>query len=209
MSQIKMLALDLDGTLTNAQKQITPRTRAALDAAMARGVKIVLASGRPPVGIAPLAEALALQTHGGCILAYNGGQIVDCRTGKTIYQKSFPREMIAPVCALAAAHDVGILSYDAEGIVTERPEDPWVRREAEINKIPIHAIPSLPEYLDYPICKLLLTLEPAKMAALEADANRRFAGRLALVRSCDFFLENDFQPIIKRTFFGCCNIFGF
>ena len=47
MAEIKVLALDLDGTLTNDQKEVTPRTRAALDAAIERGVTVVLASGRP------------------------------------------------------------------------------------------------------------------------------------------------------------------
>ncbi len=46
-SNIRVLALDLDGTLTNDEKIVTPRTRAALDAAAAQGVTIVLASGRP------------------------------------------------------------------------------------------------------------------------------------------------------------------
>ena len=47
MPDIKVLALDLDGTLTNDQKLVTPRTRTALDAAIEKGVTIVLASGRP------------------------------------------------------------------------------------------------------------------------------------------------------------------
>ena len=41
---IRVLALDLDGTLTNDEKKVTPRTRAALDAAVAKGVTIVLAT---------------------------------------------------------------------------------------------------------------------------------------------------------------------
>ena len=53
MAEIKVLALDLDGTLTNSQKEVTPRTRAALDAAIAKGVTIVLASGRPTAGVLP------------------------------------------------------------------------------------------------------------------------------------------------------------
>lgn len=53
--QYKVLALDLDGTLTNTDKIITPRTKAALQKAAQRGVCIVLASGRPTVGIEPLA----------------------------------------------------------------------------------------------------------------------------------------------------------
>ena len=65
---IRVLALDLDGTLTNDEKKVTPRTRAALDAAVAKGVTIVLASGRPTAGIMPLAKDLGLDKKGGCIL---------------------------------------------------------------------------------------------------------------------------------------------
>ena len=53
MSKYKVLALDLDGTLTNTQKIITPRTKAALEAAAKAGTRILLASGRPTVGIRP------------------------------------------------------------------------------------------------------------------------------------------------------------
>ena len=60
-SNIRVLALDLDGTLTNDEKIVTPRTRAALDAAAAQGVTIVLASGRPTAGILPLAKELGLE----------------------------------------------------------------------------------------------------------------------------------------------------
>ena len=43
----KMIVLDLDGTLTNNKKEITPRTKQALMQAQAAGVHVVLASGRP------------------------------------------------------------------------------------------------------------------------------------------------------------------
>ena len=75
--QYQVLALDLDGTLTNRDKIITPRTKAALQQAARRGVCIVLASGRPTVGIWPLARELELEKTGGCILSYNGGKVID------------------------------------------------------------------------------------------------------------------------------------
>ena len=87
MAEIKVLALDLDGTLTNDQKEVTPRTRAALDAAIERGVTVVLASGRPTAGITPLAKDLGLDKKGGCILSYNGGKIVDCAPAKRWWKK--------------------------------------------------------------------------------------------------------------------------
>ena len=69
MTQYKVVALDLDGTLTNSDKVITPRTQAALEEAARQGVRIVLASGRPTVGIRPLADQLRLGENGGCILS--------------------------------------------------------------------------------------------------------------------------------------------
>ena len=85
--EYKLIALDLDGTLTNSEKHITPRTKAALMEAQKRGVRLVLASGRPTFGIMPLAKELELARYGGFILAFNGGKIVDCKTGKTVFEK--------------------------------------------------------------------------------------------------------------------------
>ena len=56
----EMIVLDLDGTLTNRDKIITPRTKADLMEAMERGKKVVLASGRPVYGVMPLARELKL-----------------------------------------------------------------------------------------------------------------------------------------------------
>ena len=84
-----------DGTLTNTEKVITPRTKAALQEAARRGVCIVLASGWPTVGIEPLARELELEKYGGCILSYNGGKIIDCRTGQTLVQHAFPADPVS------------------------------------------------------------------------------------------------------------------
>ena len=45
---IRLVALDLDGTLLNHEGKVTSRTRAALQAAADRGVAIVPTTGRPP-----------------------------------------------------------------------------------------------------------------------------------------------------------------
>lgn len=187
--EIKVLALDLDGTLTNSQKIITPRTRAALDAAMEKGVTIVLASGRPTVGVRPVAEQLDLPRRGGCILSYNGGTVVDCTTWHTLYKKRLPAAIVPELCAFAARQDVAVLTYDDRGIVTERPDDPWVQQEAAINHIPVHRVEDLAVYVNYPVSKMLFALDPARMDQVEAAAQKRFAGRLDVYRSCGFFLE--------------------
>ena len=187
--QYKVLALDLDGTLTNSEKIITPRTKAALMEAAARGVCIVLASGRPTVGIEPLARELELQKYGGCILSYNGGKIIDCKTGHTLVQHAFPPDLIEPVCTFCRYWNVVPLTYDAHGIVTENPDNPYVQEEARICKIPARKVENLPAEVTYPINKLLLTGDPADMPHVEELMQQEFAGKLSIYRSQPFFIE--------------------
>ena len=52
--QYRFAAFDLDGTLLNDKKELTPKTRAALAQLQARGVRLILASGRHPKGVLPL-----------------------------------------------------------------------------------------------------------------------------------------------------------
>ena len=168
---------------------ITPRTRAALDAAIEKGVTIVLASGRPTAGIQPLAEELGLDKKGGCILSYNGGKIVDCRTGETLVEKTLDPALVPELCAFAAAQDIAILTYNREGIVCERDKDEWANKECFTTKLPMIHVDDLASYVIYPVCKMLITLDPARRDAVCAAGQQQFAGRADLYPSSPFFIE--------------------
>ena len=90
----KLLVLDLDGTLTNSKKVITEHTRTTLIEAQKRGLKIVLASGRPTYGVVPLANQLELDKYEGYILSYNGGEIIDWKTGEMMYKNLLDPEVL-------------------------------------------------------------------------------------------------------------------
>ena len=90
----RLLALDLDGTLTNSRKEITPPTLKALIDIQEKGVKVVLASGRPVYGIIPLAEQLHLADYGSYLLGFNGGRIIDCRTKQAVYNQTLPDNIV-------------------------------------------------------------------------------------------------------------------
>ena len=188
-SKIKVLALDLDGTLTNDEKIVTPRTRAALDAAAAQGVTIVLASGRPTAGITPLATELGLDKKGGCILSYNGGKIVDCATGEALYQVQLPAEYVPELCAFAAKEDVAIVTYNNEGVICERDTDPWANKECFTCKLPMTHVDDVASYVDYPVCKMLITLDPARRDEVWKKGKQQFAGRIDLYPSSPWFIE--------------------
>mgnify|MGYP003300671367 FL=1 len=90
----KILVLDLDGTLTNNKKEITEHTLRTLIDTQERGIKIVLASGRPTYGIVPIAEKLELKKYGGYILSYNGGEITNWQTGELMYENVLDADVL-------------------------------------------------------------------------------------------------------------------
>jgi Cof subfamily protein (haloacid dehalogenase superfamily) len=70
----RVIALDLDGTLLNSAKQILPESITALQQATARGIKVVLATGRHHSAIHPIYQALSLETPAICC---NGAYLYD------------------------------------------------------------------------------------------------------------------------------------
>ena len=75
----RLLVLDLDGTLTNSKKEISPRNLRTLLRLQQSGVRLVLASGRPTYGIVPLAEQLKRKDNNRSIISYIVGER---RTGR-------------------------------------------------------------------------------------------------------------------------------
>ena len=71
--KISLVLADVDGTLVTAEKVLTPRAAAAVQALRTAGIAFAITSGRPPRGMAMLIEPLALQTP---IAGFNGGMFV-------------------------------------------------------------------------------------------------------------------------------------
>lgn len=185
----KLLVLDLDGTLTNRKKEITPRTRDTLLRAQARGLKVVLASGRPTYGIVPLAEELQMGKYEGFILSYNGGQIIDWKTRKTMYENVLDPEVYPYLHECARRNGFVILSYKGEYIISEDAGDPYVQHEAFLNKMPSVTVPDFLEVINFPVPKCLIVGDPEPLAVLEGQMRRDLEGKMNVFRSEPFFLE--------------------
>lgn len=85
---IKLILLDIDGTLTNSKKVITPKTHDALIRAQEAGVRLVLASGRATRGLDRFADMLDMREHHGLYVSYNGAQVVDCQTREVLFNQA-------------------------------------------------------------------------------------------------------------------------
>lgn len=185
----RAIALDLDGTLTNHDKVVTPKTRAALLKAESEGAVIILASGRPTYGITPIAECLELDKRGGYILSYNGGNIVDAKTGEKLFSQFLPDEVTPILYRYARKHQHALLGYAGNEIITEMPDDPYVKEESRINKMNIRRVDNLLEALEPHPTKLLMTGAPEDMVKAEEALKKELGEQMDIFRSAPFFLE--------------------
>lgn len=192
----QLLALDLDGTLTNSQKIITPRTKSALMEAQRKGLRLVLASGRPTQGILPLAGELELARYGGFVLSFNGARILDLQGDRILWEETLLPERIPGIYALAAAYGVSVLTYQDGRVVTETPGDPYIELECRVNGMPCQQVPSFVEAVKAPVPKCLMTGEGRRMEQIEEKVREALPG-LSVYRSEPYFIEIMPQNIDK------------
>lgn len=198
----KLIVLDLDGTLTNSQKEITPRNKETLIRVQEQGVRLVLASGRPTYGIVPLANELRMNEFGGFILSYNGGEIINWETQEMIYENVLPNDIVPVLYESARAHHLSILTYDGAQIVTENSQDPYVQKEAFLNKMEVRETNDFLTDITLPVAKCLIVGDADKLISLEAELCLRLQGRINVFRSEPYFLELVPQGIDKALSLG-------
>lgn len=188
--EYKLVILDIDGTLLDNEKQITPYTKAILLKMQQLGVKIVLASGRPTHGVLPIAHALELDKNGGYVLSYNGGQIIDMSTGQLLFEKRVDPSMLAYLERKAKKNNLPIFTYQEDLIITNTPDNKWIRQEAALNGMQVKGVADFVEAVDFAPCKCMLVSDDEKVLVdLENHWKKRLAGSLDVFRSETYFLE--------------------
>ncbi|MCI5488943.1 MAG: Cof-type HAD-IIB family hydrolase [Enterocloster aldenensis] len=185
----KLLVLDIDGTLTNEKKEITRHTKQTILRMQKAGVKVVLASGRPAYGVEPTARELELEQYGGFILSYNGGRIVDCSTGRTIYEKTIPHKLMGGIYGQVHDLNAALMTYEGDRIITEKPQDAYVAKESFINKMKVKGVGNFLDYVTFPVVKCLVAADGGYLETVEDKLVGYFGSQLSIFRSEPYFLE--------------------
>jgi HAD superfamily hydrolase (TIGR01484 family) len=157
---IRLVALDLDGTLLDSRGELSGRNRAAIDAARARGVGVTLVTGRRFRDARPLALELGLDAP---VIAHNGALTKHAHSLETVSAILMPVEAARAVVRVGAAHGAdalvsddhlgaGLLVYDhiSPGNTALARYIEWSRRVVgEEAAAAIRRVESLEEYLDH------------------------------------------------------------
>ena len=187
-----IIALDLDGTLTNSEKIITLRTFDALMKAQREGVRLVLASGRPTFGIAALANQLQLADYGGYVLSYNGGRIIDWCKKTVIFSQVVDQKLVPILYDFAEKAQLPIVTYLPDAILASKNEGEYLAEEARINGMPVVVAQNFVEeamQIAGGSTKFLIPGEPELLIQLESEMKAALSEQMEVFRSAPFFLE--------------------
>ena len=185
----EIIALDIDGTLTDSHRELTPRTINTLIEAQKRGKKVILASGRHNCGMRSIAETLKLDEYEGYIMAFNGGKIINASTNEVIYSVNFPRKYIASVLDSIKGSGLTVITYDDEKIIMDKTENEYTYIEAKIVNMEYKKVDDILSYVDFEINKMLLVGDPKVINEYERILVDKFKGYFDVFKSCPFFLE--------------------
>jgi Cof subfamily protein (haloacid dehalogenase superfamily) len=164
-----LIATDVDGTLLDENEDVTPRTRAAVRAAVEAGTQFVLATGRPPRWIAPVVDALGFAPMAVCA---NGAVLYDSATDRILSAKTLSAELLTELAEVAtriipgaglAVERVGRSAHDAAtpGFLSSPGyEHAWLN--------PDNTEVSLADVLSAPAVKLLIRKTNARSSDMAA-----------------------------------------
>ena len=184
-----VLALDLDGTLTDSKKRISERTKKSIDKFIAAGGTVALASGRPTFGVMPVAKILELDKKGGYILSYNGGCFLDCKNNKQLFMKELTHEYLPILEKQAKEFGINLMTYNGDKAYALDIDEQYYMIEININHfIRVKADPLTPQ-ITFPIIKCLMTADGDYLAKVEKEMKKYWEGKLNIVRSEPYFLE--------------------
>ncbi len=199
---IRLLALDLDGTLLDSRGQISERNRLAIDNAREQGVHVALVTGRRFRDSRPVALELGLDIP---LISHNGALTKHAATLQTV--SIFPLPLDAARKALRTGRNAGadaLLSDDHEGLgvlvydhlhaenLSAHRYVAWARRihGEEEGGNAVRQVSSLEDYLDHEPIHLAFSGRCAAMDQLEEQLHAALGSTVKILGTK--YLEQDF-----------------
>ena len=189
-----LLSFDMDGTLLNDNKEITPATRLALEETLAKGYAFTISTGRPLTSILRLIDGLDLRKYKPLISAFNGGCIYDLDRKEMIYRNVLDSGVAAEIAAMAREAKLHFHTYTDREVISERDTEELRFYSGYVN-------------MEYRICEDVIKEEPAPFKIIimhltdkkYLDAmQEKILGKYGHLVQC-IFSNDKFLEVIPKT----------
>ena len=187
---IKLVAIDLDGTLLNDHHEINQPVIDCIKKARKAGIYVVLSTGRPLSGTKAQLEVLGLGNEDDYIITYNGALVLNTKTWDIVAEHSLTRTDYLEIDHLARSLDVHLHIADKEAMYTaNRDISPYTILESYLVNMPLHY--RTPEEIAANVSpvKMMMIDDPEILGEAFKKIPAEYFEKYTIVRSTPFFLE--------------------
>ena len=186
-SNIKLVALDVDGTIMDRSFQISGRVKDAITKASEKGVRVLIATGRMYSATVPIGQELGLQTP---LITYQGSLIKEFyQSDKTLLHHDLEPELAYRIIQDARKKDLQINIYLDDNLYIEK-ESPIVREYIDRRTIPYFKVDSFEECKEFRPTKILaMDSDTEKINRIVNEFKEKYSGELNITKSTDYFCE--------------------
>ncbi|KOP36138.1 Cof-type HAD-IIB family hydrolase [Flavobacterium sp. WLB] len=185
--QYKMLVLDMDDTLLTDDHKISDLNKKVLLEAQAKGVYVVLASGRPTSAMTAYAKELELDLNDSYMISFNGAIISQVKDDLVLFEQKLTVEQIHALYDYSVKMKTHIITYLDDEIISETDSE-YIEIEKDITGMAHRKVSSFKDYVDRPAVKCILLENPAYLKEVEKDLLAAMP-HLSVSMSKPFFLE--------------------
>ena len=192
-----MLVLDMDDTLLTDDHKISDLNKKVLLQAQAKGVYVVLASGRPTSAMTSYAKELELDLNDSYIISFNGAIISQAKDDQVLFEQKLTVEQIHDLYDYSVKTKTHIITYLDDEIISETDSE-YIEVEKEITRMAHRKVANFKDYIDRPAVKCILLENPVYLKTVENDLIEAMP-HLSVSMSKPFFLEAAQQGIDKAA----------
>jgi len=182
---IALVLADVDGTLVTQDKVLTERAKNAVQRLRERNIRFAITSGRPPLGMKMINDALHLDTP---IAGFNGGVFTQ-PDWTVILSRKLAAEAAKTAIEIIRKHHLEAWLYTAEEWYIPHPNSPHVAREAWTVKFDAKVAPDFGPFLNDAVKIVGVSDDLAAVAACEAECREVLRSSVSAARSQPYYLD--------------------
>ena len=190
MLDVKLIALDLDDTLLNNEREVSDENVKALRECAQRGIYIVMCSGRAEDAILPFVRRLEIagMEAGRYLIAINGCSIFDLHLRKQIFCRKVESDILLRTNQIAEEWGLRSEVYTPDTIYY-REETKWTRMDVDLCGLKGQVVSDYDKFLETGFTKMLVPGEPSELLELQSELRSEFGNRAVIFTSKPYFLE--------------------
>lgn len=193
---IKLIALDIDGTLFNSQGEVTKITRSVLMKAHEKGIRLMLASGRSIHGLKQLAQRNGLPLDNLVYLGFNGACVAEGENTEILFEVPLSIDLAQRLIKQLKTYPVTIMLPHRHELYVDDQSGHLVDFECETESLTKKVIPDLSE-IDFVPNKVVISCEPELLKPIEKEMKDIFESETNVVISGPFYLDFTAKDIDK------------